>query len=94
MSPIHEAAELLRLIEEALDAGNVESLADLDFTLPPEPMTDLGSVAELDRLLSRTNQLRSRIASSIDDIGAELRTLDSKRTAGRAYISAPASTSR
>lgn len=88
MSPLDDIAEALRQVEEALDRGDFEALATLDVALPPGPVGDLGTVAELDRLLTRTNQLRTRIASQLDEVGAELGALDSKRTAGRAYLAA------
>ena len=90
MSVVDAVATHLCEIEAALDSGDFARLADLDGAASPGGLPEMIEAAELNYLLARTNGLRERVAEAMTEVRAELRSLETHRTAGRAYIAAQA----
>ena len=90
MSVATEIGALLAEIEAALDAADFVRLADLDVVSPAGSLSEVVEIAELHHLLARTDDLRRRVDEAMNEVHAELRSLDSRRTAGRAYIAVQA----
>lgn len=90
MSVVNAVAALLHDIEVAIDTADFELLAGLDVGAPAGGLPEAVELAELHYLLARANQLRERVAGAMAEVQAELGSLDTHRTAGRAYIAAQA----